>query len=58
MTIVELGTFTANMCKLQNPQAVAVPNAAYGLTKAAQHYLTGKLHPEEPWLTSFSIDPG
>lgn len=43
---------------LNNPQAVAIPNVAYGLTKAAQHYLTGKLHPEEPWLTSFSIDPG
>ncbi|KAK1780704.1 hypothetical protein QBC45DRAFT_391281 [Copromyces sp. CBS 386.78] len=41
-----------------NPAAAAVPNAAYGVTKAAQHYLTGKLHHEEPWLTSFSIDPG
>lgn len=43
---------------LNNAQAAAIPNAAYGVTKAAQHYLTGKLHPEEPWLTSFSIDPG
>ncbi|KAK3397590.1 hypothetical protein B0T20DRAFT_479789 [Sordaria brevicollis] len=43
---------------LNDPQAAAFPNAAYGLTKAAQHYLTGKLHPEEPWLTSFSLDPG
>ncbi|KAJ4388381.1 hypothetical protein N0V85_007613 [Neurospora sp. IMI 360204] len=43
---------------LNNPAAAAVPNAAYGVTKAAQHYLTRKLHDEEPWLTSFSIDPG
>ncbi|KAK3953082.1 hypothetical protein QBC32DRAFT_388654 [Pseudoneurospora amorphoporcata] len=43
---------------LNNPAAAAVPNAAYGITKAAQHYLTGKLHHEKPWLTSFSIDPG
>lgn len=50
--------YLANCLETQIPQAAAIPNAAYGVTKAAQHYLTAKLHPEEPWLTSFIIDPG
>jgi NAD(P)-dependent dehydrogenase (short-subunit alcohol dehydrogenase family) len=34
------------------------PNAAYGPSKVAAHWLTRALHDEEPWLTSIVIDPG
>ncbi|EOD46371.1 putative aflatoxin biosynthesis ketoreductase nor-1 protein [Neofusicoccum parvum UCRNP2] len=34
------------------------PNAAYGPTKAALHYLTKKIHVEHPELIALPIDPG
>ena len=33
-------------------------NAAYGVTKVAQHFYTRAMHIEEPWLISLTIDPG
>ncbi|OIW26280.1 NAD(P)-binding protein [Coniochaeta ligniaria NRRL 30616] len=35
-----------------------VPNAAYGPSKAAVHWLTKRIHAEEEWLTSFVMHPG
>ncbi|KAJ4349468.1 uncharacterized protein N0V89_008083 [Didymosphaeria variabile] len=35
-----------------------VPNAAYGPSKAAAHWLIVRLHAEEEWLNAFVLDPG
>lgn len=35
-----------------------VTNAAYGPSKAAAQWLIPRLHAEEPWLNSFSMNPG
>ncbi|KAI1151050.1 hypothetical protein F4825DRAFT_376468 [Nemania diffusa] len=34
------------------------PMAAYGMSKAAAHYLTRKVHCESPSITGFVVDPG
>lgn len=35
-----------------------LPNAAYGPSKAAVHWLTKRMDGEEDWLTAFVLDPG
>lgn len=35
-----------------------IPNAAYGPTKLVGHWLTKRIHFEEPELTAFPIHPG
>lgn len=35
-----------------------IPNAAYAQTKVVVHWLTKRIHIEEPWLTAFPVDPG
>ncbi|KAH8690749.1 hypothetical protein BGW36DRAFT_389259 [Talaromyces proteolyticus] len=34
------------------------PNAAYGPTKAVQHWYTKAISFEDPWLNAFPVDPG
>jgi norsolorinic acid ketoreductase len=35
-----------------------IPDVAYGMSKAAVNFLVGKIHHEEPSITSFPIHPG
>lgn len=37
---------------------IDVPNASYAQTKVVVHWLTKRIHIEEPWLTAFPVDPG
>ena len=35
-----------------------LPMGAYGVSKAAAHYLVRKIHFENEWLVAFAVDPG
>lgn len=37
---------------------IPFPNAAYGPTKIVQHWYARTVANQQPWLTSFPIDPG
>ncbi|GAW16195.1 hypothetical protein ANO14919_056180 [Xylariales sp. No.14919] len=52
---VLMGTPIASIAAMENSP---FPMAAYGMSKAAAHYLTRKVHCESPNITAFVIDPG
>ncbi|KAI8950685.1 hypothetical protein F4801DRAFT_548026 [Xylaria longipes] len=52
---VLMGTPIASIAAMENSPW---PMAAYGMSKAAAHYLTRKVHCESPGITAFVIDPG
>lgn len=54
---VLIGTPIASLTEMKNPEA-DFPMFAYGASKAAAHYLTRKIHYEEPGLIAFVVDPG
>ncbi|KAK4123007.1 NAD(P)-binding protein [Parathielavia appendiculata] len=49
---------TIGSCAAFLTNFIPMKNAAYAPTKVVQHWLTKAIHTEEPWLTSFPVDPG
>ncbi|KAI0855707.1 hypothetical protein F4860DRAFT_507286 [Xylaria cubensis] len=52
---VLIGTPIASIGAMENSPW---PMVAYGMSKAAAHYLTRKVHCESPGITVFVVDPG
>lgn len=52
---ITLGTSAGALGKME---AIPVPNAAYGPSKAALHWVTKKIHLENPELVAFPVNPG
>lgn len=51
-------TLGSNAGSIGDMEQVPVPNAAYGTSKAALHWISKKIHQENPELVAFPVHPG